>query len=119
MKYSDSMARLFLTALSCFIMLSQYCHAEDNSFVAIDVGHYKMKPGVISARGIPEFEFNKALANVIVNRFMSEKVTTKLIGNDDLAISLGERTSIAKAIGSTFFLSIHHDSIQPQYLETW
>ena len=33
--------------------------------IAIDVGHYSAEPGVISARGRPEFEFNLDLARAI------------------------------------------------------
>jgi N-acetylmuramoyl-L-alanine amidase len=33
--------------------------------IAIDVGHYLEEPGVISARGRPEFEFNRDLVRRI------------------------------------------------------
>ncbi|MGH7186516.1 MAG: hypothetical protein ACREIB_09620, partial [Pseudomonadota bacterium] len=33
--------------------------------IAVDVGHYTEKPGVISARGVTEFEYNLQLAREI------------------------------------------------------
>ena len=33
--------------------------------VALDVGHTSANPGAISARGIPEFQFNLALAKTV------------------------------------------------------
>jgi N-acetylmuramoyl-L-alanine amidase len=34
--------------------------------VAIDVGHDRARPGAMSARGVPEFEFNLVLARKIL-----------------------------------------------------
>jgi N-acetylmuramoyl-L-alanine amidase len=34
-------------------------------------------------------------------------------------VELAARTAAAAAAGATFFLSIHHDSAQPRYLDTW
>lgn len=85
--------------------------------VAIDVGHSLESPGALSARGRPEFEFNLALAREIEAALSQRGFSTLLVGADGQARALSERTRIAQ--GAAFFLSVHHDSVQPQYLSTW
>ena len=40
--------------------------AREAFAVALDVGHERARPGAISARGVPEFEFNLSLARVVL-----------------------------------------------------
>src|SRR5207302_507626 len=42
---------------------------------------------------------------------------TMLIGADGFMSQLARRA--AAAADADFFLSVHHDSVQPQFLETW
>lgn len=95
------------------------CHAGDAPLIAIDVGHSRLRPGAISARGKPEFEFNVALARTIHESLSSRRVSSILIGDDGAITNLETRTPKANAEGATFFLSVHHDSAQSRYLETW
>jgi len=85
--------------------------------VAIDVGHFIEEPGATSARGRPELDFNRELAADIESAARSRGVGTLLIGADGFASRLTQRT--ADAAGADFFLSVHHDSVQPHFLETW
>jgi N-acetylmuramoyl-L-alanine amidase len=85
--------------------------------VAIDVGHDTGEPGVISAYGRPELEFNRELALDIRAAVEGRGLTTRLIGADGSMAKLAART--AAAAGADFFLSVHHDSMQPQFLQTW
>lgn len=85
--------------------------------VAIDVGHSQGRAGAASARGVSEFQFNRALAEAVDAALRARGMRTRLIGFDGDADSLAGRT--AAAVGADFFLSIHHDSVQPHYLETW
>lgn len=87
--------------------------------VAIDVGHSLASPGATSARGVPEFLFNAGLAGVLRKILASNKVPVVSIGDDGDMHNLRQRTASAAAEGVSFFLSIHHDSVQPQYLEPW
>jgi len=87
--------------------------------VAIDIGHTLRAPGATSARGIPEFEFNNSLAQTINRRLLASDLRTLLINGDGHIEGLSERTAIAGRAGADFFLSIHHDSVQPQYLSPW
>ena len=102
-----------------FIALSSQCNASEPPMVAIDVGHSKLHPGAISARGKPEFEFNVELARVIQQSLTIRHVQNFLIGGDGSATELQSRTPAASASGATFFFSVHHDSTQLQYLDTW
>jgi N-acetylmuramoyl-L-alanine amidase len=81
--------------------------------IAIDVGHTLLKPGVISAAGIPEIEYNRKLASVVVQKLETAGVSTHLINADGNIGSLGERT--AQASGDRLFISIHHDSVKQRY----
>jgi N-acetylmuramoyl-L-alanine amidase len=100
-------------------IFSTVCLANTASLIAIDVGHSRTRPGATSARGKPEFEFNLALASTIYEHLSARHVSSILIGDDGGMENLEARTSKASTDGATFFLSIHHDSVQPKYLEAW
>jgi len=85
--------------------------------IAVDVGHYLAKPGVISARGIPEFDYNLRLAREISDSLRRAGHKTVLIGDDGMAEDLGRRAPLAS--GMDLFISIHHDSVQPRFLSSW
>jgi N-acetylmuramoyl-L-alanine amidase len=85
--------------------------------IAIDVGHYLAKPGVISARGVPEFEYNLQLAREIEIALKHAGHRTLLIGDDGLSDDLAKRAP--RASGMDLFISVHHDSVQPRFLAQW
>jgi len=85
--------------------------------IAVDVGHYLGKPGVISARGVPEFEYNLQLARELSEALRHAGHRTLLIGDDGLAENLGARAP--RAAGMDLFISVHHDSVQPRFLSSW
>jgi N-acetylmuramoyl-L-alanine amidase len=88
--------------------------------VAIDVGHDRDRPGAFSARGAPEFEFNLALGREVLAALLASGFSRSfLIGERGSPIGLRERSAIAKRAGARVFISIHHDSVQPRYLERW
>jgi len=85
--------------------------------VAIDVGHFIEAPGATSARGRPELDFNRDLAVAVEAAAQGRGLKTLLIGYDGFMSQLTHRT--AAAAGADFFLSVHHDSVQPYLLQTW
>ncbi len=85
--------------------------------IAIDVGHYFEKPGVISARGVTEFEYNLRLSRELAAALEGAGHRTLLIGGDGLADNLGRRAP--RAAGMDLFISVHHDSVQPRFLSVW
>jgi N-acetylmuramoyl-L-alanine amidase len=96
------------------------CDATRFSIV-IDVGHTPQAAGATSARGISEFTFNsnlgKALNAVLVK---SGFVGTTLMTSTGVGFAqLAERAVRANELRPDLFLSLHHDSVQAQYLSRW
>ncbi|MGB5081079.1 MAG: N-acetylmuramoyl-L-alanine amidase [Burkholderiales bacterium] len=85
--------------------------------VAVDVGHFIEEPGATSARGRPELDFNRELAARIAAAARARGLGTRFVGEDGFMSHLARRS--AAAAGADFFLSVHHDSVQPHFLETW
>ena len=86
---------------------------------ALDVGHTLSQPGATSARGRTEFEFNQRLARAVQASLAAQGVAAVLVGETGGPMPLLQRTRLARAAGASLFLSLHHDSVQPQYLSTW
>ncbi len=82
--------------------------------VAVDVGHSLARSGSTSASGRSEFTYNVALAREVIADLAAAGIETRPIGLSGEMDSLTARTDAAK--GADLFLSIHHDSVQPQYL---
>jgi N-acetylmuramoyl-L-alanine amidase len=82
--------------------------------VALDIGHSRRNPGVISARGIPEWELNRQLAEEVAAHLQQLGVSYRLIGADGTMEILLERTALAEK--DALFVSLHHDSVQPEWL---
>lgn len=88
--------------------------------VAIDIGHTPGRPGATSARGTGEYQFNRAMA-LDLYRTLGERgfESAFVINESGEEISLRARTAAAAQERADLFLSIHHDSVQPHYLEAW
>jgi N-acetylmuramoyl-L-alanine amidase len=82
--------------------------------VAVDVGHYAAEPGVISASGVPEFEFNLALALEVREELEKLQVNVRMLGEHGDYAVLHHRTRDAQ--GADLFVSIHHDSVREHLL---
>jgi len=93
--------------------------AAPPAVVAIDVGHYLERPGATSAYGVAEFEYNHSLAAVLAARLAAGGVAVRLIGHRGEMAGLRERPRQAEEAGASFFLSIHHDSVQAALLRPW
>jgi N-acetylmuramoyl-L-alanine amidase len=102
------------TALAVSVM----AHAS-SSLIAIDVGHSLQATGATSARGKTEFEFNRELALVVWQSIAAKGGQAFEIGADGKSVDPETRPVEASARNAKFFISIHHDSVQPQYLEEW
>src|SRR5882672_3586154 len=78
--------------------------------VAVDVGHYYGEPGVISASGRAEFEYNLELASELKDFLNEAGLKVRMIGERGDYAVLHYRTR--DAAGADLFLSIHHDSVR-------
>jgi N-acetylmuramoyl-L-alanine amidase len=82
--------------------------------VAVDVGHFAAEPGVISASGRPEFEYNRDLAFDLKAQLEQRGLQAKMIGERGDYAVLHHRTRDAQ--GADLFVSIHHDSVKESLL---
>jgi N-acetylmuramoyl-L-alanine amidase len=82
--------------------------------VAVDAGHTRDRPGATSAAGRPEWGFNRRLAGELVDALPD----AFLVDPADEGLPLRDRPAVARDRGADLLVSIHHDSVQPHYLQT-
>jgi N-acetylmuramoyl-L-alanine amidase len=89
--------------------------------VVIDVGHTVDVPGADSARGVPEYSFNLALADEITRALHEAGFdkTVRLITTTAPWHGLVERAERANAMHADLFIAIHHDSVPNNLIESW
>lgn len=88
--------------------------------VAVDAGHSKIHTGATSATGIPEHDFNDSLARLLISMAPRDgRKELSLINESGDDMSLEDRAKAAKAMGADLLISIHHDSVLPEYLTPW
>ena len=88
--------------------------------IAVDPGHTNTSPGATSARGIPEVQFNARLASRLVRVLKQAGFDNAFLTNRaGEPIALLDRSRVANDRDARLFLSIHHDSAQPQLFSTW
>ena len=78
------------------------------------MGHFHDAPGVLSARGVSELEFNIALAREVKTALEQSGFEVRMIGERGDYAVLHHRTR--DAAGADLFVSIHHDSVRQRYL---
>lgn len=83
--------------------------------IVIDPGHSPAQPGALSCGGHYEHLFNGDLAVAVIRRLVSEGFAVLPTRDWEEELSLRERAALAR--GAALFVSLHHDSAQPQYLE--
>jgi N-acetylmuramoyl-L-alanine amidase len=102
------------------VSLSNECWAGDFK-VAIDIGHTQNSPGAMSARGVPEYLFNKNIGTLLYKNLLKDKrfKDSFIINETGDDISLLARAAIANSQGAALFVAIHHDSVEPKDLSYW
>ncbi len=89
--------------------------------VVVDVGHTLDAPGAFSARGIPEYAFNLQLGQdvdrALVNAGFDK--TELLVTATAPWLGLVERAARANSMHADLFISIHHDSVPENLLQSW
>jgi len=101
-------------------IISRECQAKAFR-VAIDIGHTPESPGAISARGVPEYLFNKNIVTFLYKKLKQDQRFrgSFIINETGENISLADRAAIAQRRGADLLLSIHHDSVDPGDLSHW
>lgn len=88
--------------------------------IAIDIGHSVESKGALSARNRPEYVFNRRMAAVVLRELKKDaRFRPFIINPDGSDISLQERAGIVNAAKSDILISIHHDSVQQEFLSDW
>lgn len=88
--------------------------------IAVDAGHGPKVSGATSATGVTEYVFNLRLARTVVAALQAAGFKKAFLldpkGRD---LPPAARAARANAARAGLLLSIHHDSVQPQFLDTW
>jgi N-acetylmuramoyl-L-alanine amidase len=109
--YKEHTCTLFCVAVAAICWnASQASSAE----ILIDPGHSPLSPGAIGCSGKTEYSYNAELASKIATHLQKLGFKTSMTKGLDSEICLPKRT--LKSKGKDLFLSIHHDSVQPQFL---
>jgi N-acetylmuramoyl-L-alanine amidase len=89
--------------------------------IILDVGHTAESYGAMSARNVPEFEYNLNLGKRIEEKLKADgfSETVLLVTEGKARPSLMTRVARANKKGADLFLSIHHDSVPGIYAESW
>jgi N-acetylmuramoyl-L-alanine amidase len=89
--------------------------------VVVDVGHTIDAPGAIGARGVPEYTFNLQLAQEVKQALADAGFaqTALLVTATAPWRGLVERAARANEMRADLFISIHHDSVPDNLLQTW
>ncbi len=89
--------------------------------VVLDVGHTADALGAISARNVPEYFFNYRLAAQIERSLIEDGFdkTVLLVTRGPARPSLFDRVARANGLSANLLVSIHHDSVPDQLLESW
>ena len=87
--------------------------------ILLDVGHTPAAPGAISARGKTEYAFNLALTGAIERALTARGYAAGRLGAGASAQRASRRAGSIGASGADLMLSVHHDSAQPRYFESW
>jgi len=89
--------------------------------LVVDVGHTRKSDGALSARNVPEYDFNLRLATRLVEKLKSEgfERTRLMITEGRARPSLIKRVATANGSNADLFLSVHHDSVPDKFMENW
>ena len=89
--------------------------------IVLDVGHTAESYGAMSARRIPEFEYNLNLGKRIDAQLKADGFaeTVLLVTEGKARPSLMKRVAVANKKGADLLVSIHHDSVPGIYVEKW
>ena len=88
--------------------------ARDPTFGVIDVGHTAPSPGADSARGMPEYDFNLKLADVIASRCTKPVSTKQSDSSREVKVDqfLFQRVASANNVQAHLFISIRCNLVQ-------
>jgi N-acetylmuramoyl-L-alanine amidase len=101
--------------LLCALALCAISLSAPAQTIVLDTGHSLARPGTQSALGHSEYAFNLRLSDAIAQSLALSGIKVIRVGQDGKDIPLTDRTNATTA--ADLFVSIHHDSIQPQFIQ--
>lgn len=110
MNKTATLTIIVLVALCCLAEAS--CAASMG--VLIDPGHSPRSGGAVGCGGKSEYLYNDALAEAVLLFLRAKNIPAGLTRSKQENITLSDRTW--KSGKSRLLLSLHHDSVQPQYI---
>ena len=109
--------RQALAALCC-LPLGAYAKKERRKpLIVLDPGHHPSQPGALSASGYYEVAYNDQFAAELAELLRYAGWNVVLTRTPKQNKTLAERAAVAGQIDADLFLSIHHDSVRPEYVE--
>jgi len=103
---------LIILTISIFLDIGSSVAAPMS--ILIDPGHSPASPGATACSGEREYIFNNKLAIVVVATLKRHGLDVDLSKQYDEDLPLERRVILSS--GKDLLLSIHHDSVQPQFL---
>jgi N-acetylmuramoyl-L-alanine amidase len=85
--------------------------------VVIDIGHSQKDQGSKSATGYGEYLYNRALAINVAQYIVQYGHKVDMMNLEGQVSSLAARPARASELRADLFVSLHHDSIQPQLMK--
>ncbi|OGU24396.1 MAG: hypothetical protein A2580_08640 [Hydrogenophilales bacterium RIFOXYD1_FULL_62_11] len=98
--------------IAAALLCSLPAHAAQ---IIIDTGHSPSSGGSTASDGTPEFKLNRAMAEQVISGLTARGHQVVDVHAQGLDRKLLDRTSPTR--GADLFLSIHHDSVQQQFLD--
>ena len=116
---SETIKALAFLLLSCLALPVWAGSRQVATTVAIDIGHSPAKGGALSARGKSEYSFNREVALALERELAKVPQLSAGILNLDQELPLEGRVPAAHRRKTDILVSIHHDSVQEQFLQPW
>lgn len=108
---------VIILLISIYGLTIACAQVKQNKTIVLDPGHTPGQPGALGVRGKYEVGYNDHFTAMLADALKSYGYSAIITRKPDQNIGLPGRAAIANDAKPLLFLSIHHDSAQPKYLE--
>lgn len=105
---------MHLIAVQLLVLFLGLTNVSSASQIILDPGHSRRSPGATGCSGKHEYFYNQELAGTVKSFLKKAGISVKLTTDNGSEPSLHERAGLAQ--GSDLLISLHHDSVQPQFV---
>ncbi|MDR3410407.1 MAG: N-acetylmuramoyl-L-alanine amidase [Formivibrio sp.] len=96
------------------VAASFFTLAANAANIVVDTGHTPLRPGATGASGKVEYLYNLQFTDALANELVTQGDKVFRVAADGKEITLQERA--IREPTADFFVSIHHDSIQQEWI---